>query len=223
MRWTHLALTTLAALALSTPVLADEMVWTAVSGVAPMAKDSRLLVSFDSHARFRNHGQDLDTTIIRPALGWRVNRKLDLFLGYAAVETQLAGRNRKEERIWQQASYTLAELPAGRLTARTRLEQRFRETGDDTGGRLRQMVRFTHPIKGSPFSLVAQGEVFVNLNDTDWGQRAGFDQNRAFVGGAWQASKVMRVELGYMNQRIRVANGPDRNNNNLSLTTAFSF
>ncbi len=223
MRKTLLALAALAGAAITSPALADEQVWTAVTVLAPIAKDSRVLLSFDGQVRLREKGQELDTTIIRPAIGWRVNKKLDLFIGYYGSETQLAGRNRKEERIWQQGSYTLAETSAGRLTGRTRLEQRFRETGDDTGGRLRQLIRFSHPIPNTPFALVAQDELFVNLNDTDWGQKAGIDQNRAFVGGSWQASKTLRLELGYMNQQIRVANGPDRTNHNLSLTTALTF
>lgn len=223
MRKTLSALAAVATAALSTPALADEQVWTAVSAVAPVAKGSRLLLSFDAHARFRDKGHSVQTTILRPAIGWRVNPKLDLFLGYAAVEAHRPGPNLKEERIWQQASYTLAETPAGRLTGRTRLEQRFRDSGDDTGGRLRQQLRFTHPIPGSPFALVAQNEVFVNLNDTDWGQASGLDQNRAFVGGSWQASKTVRLEMGYMNQKIWVANGPDRTNHNLAFTTALTF
>jgi hypothetical protein len=223
MRKTLLALAALSASVLTSPALADEQVWAAVSVQAPVAKDSRILVSLDGHTRFRAGGKDLDNTMLRPGIGWRVNPKLDLLVGYAVTETQMAGPNRKEERLWQQAGYTLADGPAGRLTGRTRLEQRFREGGNDTGGRLRQMVRFTHPIAGSPFSLVASDELFIALNDTDWGQKAGIDQNRAFLGGGWQASKVLRVELGYLNQYIRVANGPDRTNHNLSLTTAFRF
>jgi hypothetical protein len=223
MRKTLLALAALSASVLTSPALADEQVWAAVSVQAPVAMNSRLLVSLDGHTRFRNGSKDLDNTMIRPALGWRVNPRLDLFMGYAVTETQMAGPNRKEERLWQQAGYTLADGPAGRLTGRTRLEQRFREGGNDTGDRVRQMIRFTHPIAQSPFSLVASDELFVALNDTDWGQEAGIDQNRVFLGGGWQASKALRVELGYMNQYIRVADGPDRTNHNLVLTTAFRF
>ena len=35
-------------------------------------------------------------------------------------------------------------------------------------------------------------------NDTDFGQLAGFDQNRAFVGPAWLPEPGVRLEAGYL-------------------------
>ena len=46
--------------------------------------------------------------------------------------------------------------------------------------------------------MAATNELFVHLNDVDGGPRAGFDQNRLFVGVGLRASDGTRVELGPM-------------------------
>lgn len=205
----------------ASPAVADDtQAWFAVFANGPVSADSKLLVWFDGHARYRNDAEELDTTILRPGVGWRVGKGLDLWVGYARIETQRTGRDLIEDRAWQQASYPVAEWLGGRLTGRTRLEQRFRETGSDTGWRLRQMFRYARPFAADKrFGLLVSTEIFANFDSTDWGQRSGFDQNRALFGGYFQPSKHLRVEAGYMHQHIRVAGpAPDRRNDNLSLT-----
>ena len=66
----------------------------------------------------------------------------------------------------------------------------------------------------SRLRLVAYDEIFFALNDTDWGARAGFDQNRFFVGLAWQFVPGRSVEVGYLNQFVE-RNGPDNLMNNI--------
>lgn len=196
----------------------DTQLWSAVVVNGPLKKDGRLLLWFDGHARFRDGGE-LDVSILRPGLGWRVSPKVDVWVGYARVTTHWNGPDLQEDRLWQQATYLVTELAGGRLTGRTRLEQRFRETGDDTGWRLRQTLRYAQPIKNTPLSLIFNNETFVGLNDADWGQRSGFDQNRAFVGGAWQATKQLRIEAGYLHHHINGHSfAPDRTNHNASLS-----
>lgn len=197
----------------------DTQGWYSAFVNGPVAKDSRLLVWLDLHARYRNDAEDLDVTIVRPGVGWRVGKGLDLWAGYARVETERRGPDLVEDRAWQQATYPVAEWFGGRLTGRTRLEQRFRDTGSDTGWRLRQFFRYARPLRaGSPFGFLASNETFVGLNDADWGQRSGFDQNRALIGGYYQPHARFRVEAGYMNQYIRGPGpAPDRTNHNVSI------
>ena len=201
----------------------DTQSWNAVFASGPVSENSRLLVWFDGHARFRDEGSDLDTTIMRPGVGWRASPRLDLWAGYALVSTRRPGPDVEEHRAWQQATYPVATIAGGRFTGRTRLEQRFRDGGDDTGWRLRQFLRWSRPIEGGPVSVVVSNETFIGLNDTDWGQGAGFDQNRAFAGLAWQASPGLRIEGGYMNQHIEGGARPDRTNDNLVLSVFQTF
>ena len=198
----------------------DQQGWMALSVNGPLAADSRLLGWFDAHARWRDEAGTLDTTILRPGLGWRVGPKLDLWVGYAWIDNRRAGPDLEERRFWQQASYPLGAWAGGRLNGRTRLEQRTRDTGSDTGWRLRQFVRYARPVAAAPgFGLLASTEVFVALGDADWGQRSGFDQNRALLGAYYQPGKRWRLEGGYMHQYIRVPGArPDRINHNLAVT-----
>ena len=48
-------------------------------------------------------------------------------------------------------------------------------------------------------------EAFFDFNDTDWGARAGFDQNRLFLGPQWRFDAAGRVkgEVGYLNRYAR--------------------
>lgn len=196
----------------------DEQIWTAVAINGPVQQDSRWLAWFDGHARFRDQGSDLDVSIIRPAIGWRLNSRVDLWAGYAWVNTERPGRDVHEERLWQQATYGLGNFAGGKLSGRTRLEQRERSSGSDTGWRLRQMLRYGRPLPESPWGLVVSTELFAGLNEADWGQRSGFDQGRTFFGASRALSPKARVEFGYLNQHIRIAGSPpDRTNHNLSV------
>lgn len=208
---------------LSAPVAAQDQVWSSVNASGRTSPDSRWLVWFDGHARFREGGETLDTTILRPGVGYRLSPRLDLWLGYAHVTNRRPGPDVEEHRVWQQATYPIARIAGGALTGRTRLEQRFRDGADDTGWRLRQFVRWSRPLGGSSVSAVLANETFVAVNDTDWGQRDGFDQNRAFVGLAWQATPEARLEAGYLNQRIDGGARLDAVNDTLSLAVFANF
>lgn len=212
-----------AALVVAAPALAagqaraqpesDVQAWTAVFLSGKPAENSRLLLWFDGHARFSEDVDGLGVTIVRPGLGWRINGKLDLWAGYARVVSRSeTGPDIEEDRIWQQATYPLGHAIGGALSGRTRLEQRFRGAGDDTGWRLRHFMRWERRFDGSPVSPVIANEIFLNFNDTDWGQRSGFDQNRLFVGGAIRPSKQVRFEGGYLNNIINTS-GPGRQTN----------
>lgn len=202
----------------------DFQSWNAVAITGPVAKDGRILVWFDGHARFSNDASDLGVTILRPAIGWRVSDRLDLWGGYARVDSRTEGQpDIEEDRLWQQATFPLPSVLGGTLGGRSRLEQRFRDTGADTGWRFRQFIRWARPIRESDWSLVAWDELFISLNDTDWGQRGGFDQNRLFAGAAWQPTARARFELGYLNNALDTPTSDIRVNHNLSLTLFVSL
>lgn len=193
----------------------DSQLWSAVA-MTGKADNERLLLWFDGHARFSDDAGRLGVSIIRPGIGWRVSDGLDLWLGYARV-TAHPGENIDEDRIWQQATYPISEFWGGKLSGRTRLEQRFRDSDNDTGVRLRQFFRWARKFDDSDFSFVAWNETFVGLNSAEWGQRDGLDQNRAFLGFAWQPTPLLRAEAGYLNNHLE-RRGNDAMNHNLSIT-----
>jgi hypothetical protein len=193
--------------------------WNAIAIAGQVKEDSRLLFWFDGHARYRDNASDLGVSILRPALGWRFNQDLDVWAGYARVVSRGEGRpDIEEDRFWQQATFALPSVFGGTVGGRSRLEQRWREAGDDTGWRFRQFVRWARPIEDTVFSTVVWDELFINLNDADWGQREGFDQNRFFVGAAWHINERARIEGGYLNNILDTPFEDEKTNHNLSLT-----
>ena len=184
----------------SQPTLADtdtdNQVWTAVLGNAKLGdQSSGLSLWLDTHLRRGDAGT---VHIARPGIGWRLNPSLSVWAGYAWVPVFTDGADAvHEHRAWQQLILK-TKLDSGlALQSRTRFEQRFSGAGDDTAFRIREFVRVGHPLRG-PFGLVAWDELFIGLNDVDWGASAGFDQNRLFLGGSAKIAGGLRVEMGYL-------------------------
>ena len=74
-------------LALPTIALADDdtQLWSAIAMTSPAAKDSKMMLWFDGHARFADDAGRLGVSIIRPGIGYRFNKRATLWLGYARV------------------------------------------------------------------------------------------------------------------------------------------
>ncbi|MBY0562817.1 MAG: DUF2490 domain-containing protein [Hyphomonadaceae bacterium] len=201
----------------------DSQFWTTVTATGRFDEAKPWLWSIEGHARFSQDNNGAEQTVFRPALGYRVRDGLDLWAGYARVTQHRDENNVEEERFWQQANYDVVEFAGGEVTGRTRVEQRFRESGDDVGWRFRQQFRFSRPIESTDVSAFASNEVFLTLNETDWGQVGGFDQNRAMLGVQWRVNDTVRIETGYMNQYSNRADGPDRVSHNLVLNATARF
>ena len=202
----------------------DDQVWFALSANGPMKEDSRLLLWFDSHARYRDGVSDLGLTIIRPGLGWRLTDRTTAWAGYARVVGRRDnGPNVEEDRAWEQLTYPVVDLLGGSLTGRTRLEQRYIDGADDTGHRLRQSVRWTRPIGASDWSWIAANEVFINLNDTDFGADTGYAQNRAYAGLSWKPVPGLGFQFTYLNNHIDNPFGDNAKNNNFTVSMSLRW
>ena len=218
-RRTSIALAASAAV-IATPAVADEtQLWSSVAVNGPAQSDGRLLLWFDGHLRTRNDVEDIGVTIIRPGIGWRATKNIDLWAGYARVVSRAdITPDVKEDRIWQQATYKLGALGNVKFSGGTRLEQRFRGTGDDTGWRVRQTLGLEVPFENTPeLSFILSNEIFIGLNDADWGQRSGYDQNRAFIGFGYKLAPKLKATAGYLNNNLDLAGGGSRTNHNISL------
>jgi len=209
--------------------LEDFQTWgniTAIGGfgfIDPKLKSVRYWL--EGQGRFGEDASRLSQSMVRPAFGYALNDKASVWLGYAWIFTDrpFTGRRFDENRIWQQFLWT-QPTPFGSFTSRSRIEQRFAETGDDAGWRFRQFVKLSVPLAFAPdFSLVGWEEVFVRINKTDWSGDDGFDQNRLFVGLGYNFSKEIKTEIGYMNQYIRRAEAPDRISHVLSISLLLNY
>jgi len=175
----------------------DGQIWTAVlSSGNPGADSSKLRVWFDAHLRRSSGGI---VHIARPAVGWSFSPSLSVWAGYAWVPViPDEAATVHEHRAWQQIIFK-RNVGSLSLQSRTRFESRFSGAGDDVGFRVREFVRASwqkHPSSRRGF--VVWDEVFIGLNEPDWGARKGFDQNRLFVGPFFKVGKRMRLEMGYL-------------------------
>lgn len=201
----HVVALALAAAALEPDLAAaqdrDELqIWTALLGTAHTEPaPPGLAFWLDVHARRGSAGTVM---IVRPAVGVQITEWLSLWGGYAWVPVfdDLTGGAVHEHRAWQQVilSHRFDEIGIS-MQSRTRFEQRFSEAGSDVGFRLREFVRVNwRPSPDFPMGVAVWDELFVGLNDTDWGAPGGIDQNRIFVGPFLQAASWARLEAGYL-------------------------
>ena len=179
----------------------------------------------DVQARFSNESDGFGQSLVRPGIGYAINGQTSLWLGYAWIRTSpSSGPDFDEHRIWQQLIWS-GPLDGIRFLSRTRLEQRFRDSGSDTGWRLRQFFKAAYALPGNPnLSLVGYDELFFGLNDTDWGARSGFDRNRLFLGVGWRlGNSGHSMEIGYLNQYTDAASGNDLMEHILSLNVFLNY
>jgi hypothetical protein len=179
---------------------------------------------FEVQPRWREEGEQFDQLLVRPAISYRLDQRSSLWLGYGRVVSHpAAGGTVDEDRLWQQLLHQFSPWHGVTLSSRTRLEQRWVESGEETGYRLRQMLRATHPLPGvENASVVLWDEVFLNANDTDWGARSGFDQNRFFAGLGYAFTPHAKAEAGYLNQYVNTA-ATDRMHHVLSVAVNYKF
>ena len=208
-----LIISSLFALILSGPVAADQVddfqTWGNITATGTLSSiNPKLKWWLEGQGRFGNDSSRFSQGIIRPGVGYALNEKTSVWLGYAWIPTSrpfAAQSPFNEHRIWQQLLWANT-YSFGTITSRTRMEQRFFDIqgSTDVAHRFRQMFKLSVPMPMvSPnASFVVLDEIFVNLNDIDTGARAGYNQNRVFAGFAYKFNKVTTGEIGYLNQHF---------------------
>jgi hypothetical protein len=162
------------------------------------------------------------TGIIRVGLTYYLNNDTKLTAGYAFINhfpaDNHADISRPEHRPWQQIQWH-TKYPKLRLMQWFRLEERFRRkvlSSDELAGgynfnfRMRYNILALFPLSRNQFqpkslSLVLNDEVHVNFGKEIVYNY--FDQNRLFVGVAYQVNKSDNIQLGYMNVFQQLASG----------------
>jgi hypothetical protein len=190
-------------------------------------ENSRLRWWFDGHLRYLDDSDGFHQSIFRPGIGYQLNPNTNVWLGYAWINTlpPTGAPIFDENRIWQQVLWS-KNMGHQKLFSRSRLEQRFVETGSDTGWRFRQFVKIDRPFQPqSPLSFVAWNEAFFDLNETDFGQQGSLSQNRLFlgIGRKFDGLNSPKLEIGYLNQFVRRKSADDRFNHILSVNLFFTF
>jgi hypothetical protein len=184
---------------------ADLAAWEGLFAQVPLHEDgeSGPRLWLDAHAR-RDGSRFVG--IVRPAVGWDVSARSSFWLGYAWVPSVTDGSVAPEHRVWQQGLFGWKLRDGVTTSLRPRLEQRFAPHADGIGLRARLFGRAQVDVSDR-VSLVVSDEIFVRANDSGFGD-AGLDQNRLFFGPALRGYEGMRLEIGYLDQRVWTPAGP---------------
>lgn len=180
----------------------------------------------EGQGRFADDSSKFSQAIVRPGIGYQITDTTSVWVGYAwtPTTTPYVSNTFDEHRAWQQLIWS-DKFSWGRLTSRSRLEERFvpSHIGNDMAARYRHLLKAAIPLSFAPgFSYIIQSEAFVGLNDTDWVPRRGFDQNRFFTGLGYAFNKNISAEVGYMNQYI-IRRGANYMGHNLVVNLFMNF
>jgi hypothetical protein len=204
------------------PAVAENQIWTNYELKKEAPGGLPVELTLNGEIRLEPDGE-VEQFVLRPGIGYAINKRLKVSGGYRYGQTLRDGPDQIEHRLWQQASYALAEIGDARIAGRTRLEQRFREGESGTGWRIRQQLSLEHPLGESALRLAISNEIFLGLKETDWGNADGLQENRARATLRWTAAGV-GWEAGYLNQ---FRNGPsgadDETSDHIFLGVSKSF
>ena len=177
----------------------------------------------DLHFRQKeNFVEEAHQAIVRPGIIYYLSDRARLSSGYAFVNHFPAKGHedisQPEHRIWQQLQW-MQKHPGFNTMQWIRLEERFRRKIEDNNNlasgynfsyRLRYNFALMIPLSGK---TIEPKTIFLFLNDelhVNFGKEIVynyFDQNRAFLGLAYQIDKHSNVQLGYMNIFQQTASG----------------
>jgi hypothetical protein len=185
------------------PVAAEEdaLVWTSLTANGPLG--GGFLFTGDAAARIGSAPQHFRQYLVRAAIGAEIGRGVSLHAGYAHFWTGTRQSTRGEHRTWQQLAFPVGDVGRMHLHGRSRLEQRYLPGTDAPSWRVRQQVRGELSLsgKGGP-SLLASGEIFMNLNAPRGAPRAGLDRWRAQAGLSIPVGSGMSIQPAYLHQFV---------------------
>lgn len=187
--------------------------------------DKKINNKFNWHheVQYRNYNfiGDTEQLLLRTGLGYNLSdNNNNILLGYGFIysepyiENTNDKTNNSEHRIYQQF-ITRQSFSQFSLQHRYRFEQRFFD--GDFKLRLRYFLAVNFAITNkelidNTFYLSAYNEIFINT------QQNYFDRNRLYGGLGYKFSKLIRTEIGVMNQTTTKSS-----RNQLNIITYINF
>lgn len=140
----------------------------------------------------------------------KVTPKVTLAAGYVhnpsySFDRFTAMEHRAREQVTVDRLATLGPLT---LSARLRLEQRWRDNITGMGWRLRPYVKASAKFVGKS-TLNLSHEDFIDLNTTTFQRVDGYERSRSAVSVAMPLNKRFGLEIGYLHQLGVVPGGAD--------------
>jgi len=125
----------------------DEQLWTTASATVKLSDHWRF--SQEVVARFSNDRDGLYEVEMNSLIGYKIGKKVTVWAGYTHDPNYNAGDFAvMEHRGRQQVTFdNIVKIGPGQLSARLRLEERWREGIDGTAWRLRPYVKYVLPFR----------------------------------------------------------------------------
>lgn len=193
---------------ITTKVLADtdhySKIWVSAKSVGPLCNSTNAKFYWDAHLNLIDTSYKFEQAYASIGAGYQTSPTLQIFLiNSYVVSERLNATIQQEYRLWQQINWVVADNSRYSLLSRTRLEERKNFAAIPIAIRLREQVTLRVPIKNwSRHYYMVFDEVFFNLNHPYWVSQDFFQQNRAFIGISTDISKLISVDIGYLNQYV---------------------
>lgn len=159
-------------------------------------------------------------------LGYQLSKNVAAWAGYVHNPNYVAGDfTIMERRAREQLTVdNFAKVGPASLSARLRLEQRWRDGIEGTGWRVRPYVKLGVPLGGRAApTLNLTAEPFINLNNTSFQSVDGLERLRSAASLSFPVNGVVKLEAGYLNQHRFVRGGPDTADHALTVSLGLSF
>ncbi|MEV5032527.1 DUF2490 domain-containing protein [Sphingobium sp. LMC3-1-1.1] len=202
----------------------DEQLWTTASATVKLSDHWRF--SQEVVARFSNDRDGLYEVEMNSLIGYKIGKKVTVWAGYTHDPNYNAGDFAvMEHRGRQQVTFdNIVKIGPGQLSARLRLEERWREGIDGTAWRLRPYVKYVLPFReGGKTALVLSHESFIDFNTTNFQRVQGEERMRNQIAITTPIAKNVNAEIGYLHQHGFRPGADDSNDNVASFSLGFSF
>ncbi|WP_375187827.1 DUF2490 domain-containing protein [Sphingobium yanoikuyae] len=224
MRRLSLCLFVLMALPATAHASGDEQLWTTTSATVKLSDNWRL--QQEIVARFSNDRNGLYEIESNTLVGYKLDKQVTVWAGYTHDPQYNGGDfTVMEHRVREQVTVdNILKLGPVSVSARMRMEQRWREGIDGTAWRLRPYVKLTMPFKeGGKTALILSHESFIDLNKTNFQRVQGEERMRNLIAITTPLAKNVNAEIGYLHQHGFRPDADDSNDNVASLSLSFSF
>lgn len=163
----------------------------------------RFSIKSMAHFRFFEIGDDMQQFIGRLGANYKINNTFNATLGYAYLNTdtlyEVDGGAFNEHRVYEDLNIKHKISSLG-FAHRLRAEQRF--FNSQTGHFFRYQLSLGYPLS-KKWSTYLYDEIFFDFDGE------AYNQNWVGAGFKYQLSKVVKLQLGYMN--INTANSQSLN------------
>lgn len=226
MRWFLGGIGTLVAIAAAVPACAseDQQLW--AGGTATVKLSDKWRFSQEIISRFSDDRDGLYEIESNSLIGYQVADKVTLWAGYTHDPNYEAGHfTVMEHRGRQQVTFdNFVKIGPGRLSARLRVEERWREGISGTAYRVRPYVKFVFPFRpGGKTALVLSHESFIDLNRTNFQRVQGEERMRNLIAVTTPLARNISLEAGYLHQHGFRPGAADSNDHAASVSVGFNF